>query len=73
MLYSTWQIMVKKKMQNTCENLLRAFAGSLYITSRAALELQFRARASKRFSSLSVGAYDYSLNQHFLCSVRKKP
>src|SRR6202041_1329065 len=26
MLYSTWQIMVKKKMQNTCENLFRAFA-----------------------------------------------
>jgi hypothetical protein len=26
MLYSTWQTMVKKKMQNTCENLFKAFA-----------------------------------------------
>jgi len=34
MLYSTWQIMVKKKMQNTCENLFKAFADRSISLSR---------------------------------------
>jgi hypothetical protein len=53
-------------MQNSCENLFRGICGTLYITSRVVLELQFRARAGKRFPILSMGAMNTAKSAFFM-------
>jgi len=49
MLYSTWQFMVKKKMQEPVKIFLRGLRGSLYITCPAGPELRLRPGGSLRY------------------------
>jgi len=48
MLYSTWQFMVKKKMQEPVKIFWAGIRGSLYITCPAGPELRLRPGGSLR-------------------------
>jgi hypothetical protein len=61
----------QEKNAETCENLFRGIYGSLYITCGAALELQFRARAGKRFPSLERGAMNTAKSAFFMRCTQK--